>query len=95
MPANTTKLKDVEEFTAGTLVQWNWEPSGFGQIAINNGIRPLGRVVNKNTLPHMACQLGIQVVDDPAWAIDPVTALSKGREFFVTLDLNAQGADKI
>lgn len=87
MPANTTKLNVIEQFTVGMLVQWAWEPKGFGQIAINNGIRPLGRVVNKLTLTHMACELGIQVVDDPAWVIDPVTALSKGREFFMIKEI--------
>jgi hypothetical protein len=83
MLANTTKLNNIGDFTPGMLVRWDWVPTGFGQMAINNGIRPLGRVVSKLAKPHMGCEIGIQVVDDLTWVMDPVVALGKGREFFL------------
>jgi hypothetical protein len=82
MPANTTRLNAIEQFTQGLLVQWEWVANGAGQGAIDKGFRPLGRVVTRDDLPHMGTALGIQLVDDPMWVIDPAVGLSKGREFF-------------
>jgi hypothetical protein len=74
-------LQTLGDFIPGMLVSWEWQPKGMGELAIQKGIRPVGRVVDRNTLWYMACSVGIQVLDDPAWVIDPVFALSKGRTF--------------
>jgi len=81
------RLSRVEDFVPGQLVQWDWVPNGFGQSAIEKGIRPLGKIVDKSDFPNMACDVGIEVIDAPNWVISPEFALSKGREFFkVSID---------
>jgi hypothetical protein len=74
-------LKAPTDFIPGMLVSWEWQPKGMGQQAIDRGLRSVGRVVDRSVLPRMFCSVGIQVLDDPAWVIDPVFALSKGRTF--------------
>lgn len=76
------RLSRVEDFIPGQLVQWDWVPNGFGQSALEQGIRPIGRVVNKADFPNMACDIGIEVLDAPNWVISPEYAMSKGREFY-------------
>lgn len=74
-------LANASDFVPGMLVSWEWQPKGVGQLAIEQGLRAVGRVVDRSVLPHMARSVGIQVLDNPAWVIDPVFALSKGRTF--------------
>jgi hypothetical protein len=76
------RLSRVEDFIPGQLVQWAWVPNGFGQSALEKGIRPLGKIVDKCDFPNMASEIGIEVIDAPNWVISPEFALSKGREFF-------------
>ena len=75
------ELLGFADFTLGQLVRWEWLSKGMGQQAIDHGLRPIGRVVDRSMLPNMASSLGIQLLDDSAWVIDLVFALSKGRTF--------------
>jgi hypothetical protein len=45
-------------------------------------IRPLGKVVTRDDLPQMtATAVGVQLIDDPMWVINPAFAIAKGKTF--------------
>lgn len=71
----------LENFTRGTLVVFEWSPGGTGDFARENRIRPLGKVVTRDDLPQMATAVGVQLIDDPMWVIDPAVAIAKGKKF--------------
>lgn len=45
-------------------------------------IRPVGRVVTREDLPRLGCEIGIQTEDDQNWVLDPVLMLAKGRKLY-------------
>lgn len=78
-----TAIRSMDPLVPGKLVRWEWVDVGMGADAIAKGIRPVGIVVDKTVMPHMACELGVQLLDDKFWIIDPVFFFSKGRCFYV------------
>lgn len=65
------------------LVDWDWSASGLGKLAVRRGIRPIGRIVTRDDLPHMSERdgpLGIQCLDDATWVISPYEMERRGRE---------------
>lgn len=72
----------LAEFERGIVVAFEWGPGGMGDFARENQIRPLGRVVTRDDLPEMASTaVGVQLIDDPTWVIDPAFAIAKGKKF--------------
>ena len=72
----------MEDFKRGILVAFEWSPGDAGEYARENQIRPLGKVVTSDDLPQMASTaVGVQIVDDPTWVIDPAFAIAKGKTF--------------
>jgi hypothetical protein len=76
------------EFTdlkRGLLLSWDWVAEGAGKDAINKGIRPLGKIVTREDLPHMSVHHGefnLQTLDDPHWVLSPALMLEKGRKLY-------------
>ena len=73
----------VADLAPGLRVSWEWSNGPIGDVARARGVRPLGRVVTKADLPHMACEVGVQTEDDPSWVVDPLQMIGKGRKIFV------------
>lgn len=72
----------LEDFKRGDLIAFDWSTGVASDLARKGNIRPLGRVVTQEDLPHMTgTALGIQLIDDPTWVIDPAFAISKGKTF--------------
>lgn len=72
----------LEQLKRGDLVSFEWSAGPAGDSARERGIRALGRVVTQEDLPHMkGTAVGVQLVDDPVWVIDPAFAMSKGKTF--------------
>lgn len=72
----------VDDLAPGLRVTWEWPNGPTGDAAQERGVRPLGRVVTKADLPHMACEVGVQTEDDPSWVMDPIQMIGKGRKIF-------------
>ena len=75
----------------GDLVEWDWIPTGYGALAIERGLRPLGRVVTRDDLPTMSVlegHLNIQLLDDEMWVLSVQTMLEKGRTLRKVSDQN-------
>jgi hypothetical protein len=68
-------MLNFDDLKRGMPVQWEW----VSDLAKERGLRPYGRVVTREDLPYMACEIGIQCVDDPFWVIDPKQMLEKGQ----------------
>lgn len=76
----------LDDFTRGVLVKFEWSAGDAGDFARENGIRPLGRVVTREDLPQMAgTAVGVQLIDDPSWVIDPAFAMAKGKTFTLVI----------
>ncbi len=74
-----------EDLARGMLVEWRWPVGGTGDLAAENGVRPLGRVVTREDLPTMSEQdgpLGVQTLDAAWWVLSPATVLAKGGRFW-------------
>lgn len=72
----------LEDFTRGTLVAFEWGPGATGDFARESGIRALGKVVTREDLPQMRAEaVGVQLIDDPTWVLDPAFAIAKGQTF--------------
>lgn len=77
-----TQLQKLSDFRPGEQVRWEWQQNGpFGKLAVESGIRPVGVVVDRQMRPHMGVTVGIEVLDDPLWVIDPEFAMYKGISF--------------
>lgn len=77
---NPLKLADM---TRGRVVSFEWPNHPTGDLAKEKGLRPLAKVVTKEDLPNMGDgPIGLQLLDDPMWVMNPELAMSKGRKFF-------------
>jgi hypothetical protein len=81
---NTGAELEIKDFTVGRIVTWKWTDGLCGVHAKNSKLRPIGRVVDRNEYPYMACELAVAILDDPSWVIDPRTALEKSIKFFAS-----------
>ncbi len=74
----------LEDFKRGSMVAFEWSPGVAGDFARENNIRALGKVVTHEDLPQMtSTAVGIQLLDDLTWVIDPAFAIAKGKTFFL------------
>lgn len=71
----------LTELVRGTKVAWEWS-GPVAELARAKGVRPVGRVITHEDLPTMTARIevGIQTDDDPAWVLNPVEMLAKGRK---------------
>ncbi len=77
----------LEDFKRGTVVAFEWAPGPAGDLARKRNLRALGKVVTREDLPKMSSTttVGVQLLDDPLWVIDPAFAMSKGKSFTLAL----------
>lgn len=78
----------ANDLVPGTFVSWVWAEGAGGDAARGRDLRPIGQLVTKDTLPHLVCELGIQLLDDPSWVLDPLLMLSKGRAIYAAVMSN-------
>ena len=77
---------NISDLTRGLFVSWDWATGLSGTLATSKGIRPIGRVVTRDDLPHMHTDdsdLGVQTLDDPNWIINPSIFTEKGRILYL------------
>ena len=77
-------ILNIGDFKRGIHVSFEWGSGTTGDFARENHIRALGRVVTCEDFPQMtSTAVGVQLLDDPLWMIDPAYAISKGKTFFL------------
>ena len=77
---------NVSDLTRGLFVSWEWADGLSGTLATTKGIRPIGRVVTREDLPHMHTDdsgFGVQTLDDAEWVINPTIFTEKGRILYL------------
>lgn len=77
---------NLADMKRGLIVSWDWIEEGAGKLAMDKGIRPIGRIVTREDLPHMSVResvFGVQTLDDPHWVLSPITMLEKGRKLYL------------
>lgn len=73
----------LTELRRGLIVSFEWPSTQTGDFAKSRHLRPIGKVVTKDDLPHIGgVALGLQLLDDPTWVIDPARAIESGRLYF-------------
>lgn len=78
-----TEVTDMQDLSVGMLVRWEWTDRSAGMSAVSKGIRPVGKVVDRESFPNMSCEIGVSCLDDRFWVIDPREMFKRGRRFYV------------